>query len=368
MNPSERSFQACTRVLALVTDAFGGYGGIAQYNRDFLSALALTSANIRIDILPRLAPEKVHFTAPALVQHRAIFGRARYALDAVALSFRRKPAVVYSGHLYHNPLAQRIAKLTGAKLITQLHGTEIWGKIAPRQVRGLEASDLILTVSRDTRARTLEKIDIDPEKVVVISNTVGSDFSPGDRAAARAHFGISNELVILTVARLASREGYKGHDRIIPLLLQAQTQSRPILYLVAGVGDDLPRLQSLAKKHGVTSHVRFLGKIPGRDLPDLYRAADLFALPSTGEGFGIAYLEAMACGTPAIGLKVGGALDALGDGDLGLCVPEEDFVDAFTRALSAPRLPDQILSQAVHARFGLTAFQSRCREVMTLLN
>jgi phosphatidylinositol alpha-1,6-mannosyltransferase len=82
-------------------------------------------------------------------------------------------------------------------------------------------------------------------------------------------------------------------------------------------------------------------------------------MPSTGEGFGIAYIEAMACGTPALGLNVGGARDALADGELGTVIAEEDdLAAAIARLLCMPKPDPDALSQAVRARFGLAAFRA----------
>ena len=118
-------------------------------------------------------------------------------------------------------------------------------------------------------------------------------------------------MVLLTVGRLAATERYKGQDHVIAALSQLQAiESRDLIYLIAGEGDDRARLESLVAQHGVLDKVRFLGAIDNQALPDLYRAADLFVMPSTGEGFGISFVESMACGTPAFGLRDGGARDA----------------------------------------------------------
>jgi phosphatidylinositol alpha-1,6-mannosyltransferase len=354
--------------LCLVTDAFGGYGGIAQYNRDLIGALATVPRMARVQVLPRLAPGEVEVLPHGVEQVLPVPGRVRYAASALRAARRLRPTVIFNGHLYHGPLALRLSRMLGAKLVSQLHGTEIWPELRPHHREALEQSDLILAVSRDTRARVLAKTRVDPERVVVLNNTVGRDFSPGDRAAARAKFALGGEFVVLTVARLDAREGYKGHDRIIPLVARLRQDGMDVRYLVCGIGDDQPRLEGLAARHGITEHVRFLGKVPRCDLPDLYRAADLFALPSRGEGFGIAFLEAMASGTPAIGLAVGGAPDALGDGVLGLCVADEDFEPSFERAVRGVRGEPDGLWRAVQARFGGDQFRERAVRIFQQLD
>lgn len=351
-------------MLVLATDAFGGYGGIAQYNRDALTAMARLPGVDRVNVLPRLTPESPNDLPDGIVQHRPVYGRLAYSLMATAMSVRR-PGIVYSGHVYHGPLAWLLAKACGARLVSQLHGDEVWAPLSRLQLGALNASDLVLCVSRDTRDKYIGQGGR-TDNAVVVSNTVGRDFVPGDRRAARARFGLQDETAILTVARLDPRGGYKGHDRIIPLLPRLRAEGRDLVYLIAGEGEDRSRLEALTRQHDVVEAVRFLGKVPRSDLPDLYRAADLFALPSTGEGFGISFLEAMACGTPAIGLALGGAPDAL-EG-LGLCVREEAFADAFASFLSAPRRDPHVLSAAVHARFGFPAFQSRIAQAMSRLN
>ena len=363
MDTSATGTPGAERVLALVTDAFGGYGGIAQYNRDFISGLAQLPHVQRIDVLARLAPSPLETLPNKVYQPAAIFGRGRYAVAAITKGIRTRPTIIFSGHLYHGPLAMVMAWLVGAKLVSQLHGTEVWGPVSRWNLHALEASDLVLTVSRDTRARLLAKADIAPERVQVLNNTVGAEFTPGNRQQARAKFSVGEEFVVLTVARLDAREGYKGHDRIIPLVAECKRMGRAVTYLIAGIGDDRPRLEALAKEQGVEHQVRFLGKVAHADLPDLYRAADLFALPSTGEGFGIAFLEAMACGTPALGLAVGGAPDALGDGELGLCLAMPDLMPSFVAAMKCQGKTRPDLPIRVHDRFGTDAFFTRLGQV-----
>jgi phosphatidylinositol alpha-1,6-mannosyltransferase len=355
------------KILFLATDAFGGYGGIAQYNRDVLTAMSHAKSIGEVEVLVRLSPDLIGSLPAKIRQYPAIPGRLSYALKAITRALAFRPDIVFNGHLYHGSLAYLAAKLVGAKMISQLHGTEVWEQLAPMQLSPLERSDLVLCVSRHTKACYDRQSLRDQANSIVVPNTVGAEFELGDRDAARKKFNLEGEKAILTVARLDSRGGYKGHDRIIRYLRTLTHSNDAVRYLIAGDGPDLPRLEQLSRDCGVADKVRFLGKVPIEDLPDLYRAADLFALPSTGEGFGIVFLEAMSCGTPAIGLNVGGSCDALADGDLGVCVNETDFPAALEAALRMPRPAPEALSDAVTERFGRKVFNLHIESALAQL-
>jgi len=354
------------RILALVTEAFGGRGGIAQYNRDLIEALASGPAPAKVEVLPRLAPDPPGGLPERVRQHPAAFSRPLYALRGLLLAWRLRPDLVFCGHLYMAPLAAIAARLTRARLAVQLHGIEAWAVPPAAQRRAVESADLVLCVSRDTRRRVLAWSGLAPERVVVLPNTVGEAFTPGEAAPMRARLGLAGESVLLSVGRLDARERYKGHDKVIALLPRLIQARGPLVYVVVGDGADRPRLEALARDAGVAAHVRFLGQAPANDLPGLYRAADVFVLPSAGEGFGIVYLEAMACGTPAVGLAAGGALDALGDGDLGAAVEQEALGETILAALAAPRgeRARHDLAQRTRDRFGGSAFRDLARAIL----
>ena len=344
---------------ALVTDAFGGNGGIAQYNRDLLSALAEGSALLSITVLPRHAPQRI--AAPAAInQTPARRGKFAYAATTLLTAFRRRVDVVFCGHLYMAPLAWLIAWLRGAKLVVQMHGIEAWPRPSRLQRAATEAADLVLCVSRHTRACVAGWAAIAPERVVVVPDTVADRFTPGDGRELRAALGLDGKRVLLTVGRMAPGERYKGHDRVIAAIPDLVGRGHDVVHLIIGEGDDRARLEELAQESGVAERVRFLGAVDPKHLVDAYRMADLFVMPSTGEGFGIAFLEAMASGTPALGLDAAGARDALADGELGTVVAEEDDLPAaIARLLTMPKSDADALSQAVHARFGRPVFRAQ---------
>jgi phosphatidyl-myo-inositol dimannoside synthase len=355
---SERSVIREAYCLALVTDAFGGQGGIGQYNRDFLSALAARGAVSSITVLPRHTLRPIRVPA-AINQKPPRPGRLAYTAMALLTAFRRHTDIVFCGHLYLAPLAWLIARLKGAKLVVQMHGVEAWPCPSRLRRAATEAADLVLCVSRYTRACVVGWAAIAPGRVVVVPDTIADGFSPGDGRELRAALGLDGKRVLLTVGRMASGERYKGHDRVIAAIPDLVRRGQDVVYLIIGEGDDRARLEQLAQDSGVVERVRFLGAVAAQPLAETYRMADLFVMPSTGEGFGIAFLEAMASGTPALGLDAAGARDSLADGELGTVVAEEDDLPAaIARLLNLPTNPDA-LSQAVRARFGRPVFRSQ---------
>lgn len=354
---------SCT-MLALVTEAFGGRGGIAQYNRDFLGGLVGSGAVSSITVLPRLAPDPVQ-TPAAITQSQARHDRVCYTVAALRSVATIRPDLIFCGHLHMSPLSLLIARLTRAKLIVQMHGIEAWSLPGRLLRAAVEAADLVLCVSRYTRARVLGWAAIAPEKVMVLPNTVNTIFRPAGASALRAAWGLQSKRVLLTVGRMDVRERYKGHDLIIAAIPNLVAAGYDVVYLIAGEGDDRGRLETCARDAGVANRVRFLGSVELSKLIQIYRAADLFVMPSTGEGFGIAFLEAMASGTPALGLDVAGARDALGDGELGIAVTKTGLAAALVRTLKFPKRGGEVLARAVDARFGCQGFSNGARAAVT---
>jgi phosphatidylinositol alpha-1,6-mannosyltransferase len=270
----------------------------------------------------------------------------------------KRPDLIFCGHLYMAPLGHLIARLTRARLIIQMHGIEAWPRPSRLQRAAVESADLVLCVSRFTRTAVLGWAAIAPERLVVLPNTVSAAFTPGDGSALRLAWGLQDKRVLLTVGRIDSRERYKGHDRVIAAMPELLAAGHDVVYLVVGEGDDRARLEHRACDAGVADRVRFLGAVEPPRLIEIYRAADLFAMPSTGEGFGIAFLEAMASGTPVLGLGIAGARDALLDGNM---VTVSGFAAALARALESPKCNAQNLAGTVRARFGCQNFTAGAR-------
>jgi phosphatidyl-myo-inositol dimannoside synthase len=326
------------RVFALMTDAFGGPGGIAQYNRDLLSSLAACDRIDDVIVLPRRGVSSLGELPPRVKQLSPVQGRLGYTIAAFQAAWAHRPfQIVFCGHLFMAPLAAAIAKLLRARLWVQVHGVEAWEELSALNRRSVETAALVTSVSRYTRRRLLEWIRIDPARVKILPNTVSPTFRLGPKPEylVRRH-DLRGKKVLMTVARLAASDRYKGHDRVIRILPKVLVDDPETIYLVVGDGDDRPRLEALAVDFNVREKMRFVGLVSAEELPDYFRLADVFVMPSTGEGFGIVFLEAMATGIAVIGGNRDGSVDPLADGVLGSAVdPDngEELVWAICAAL-----------------------------------
>jgi phosphatidylinositol alpha-1,6-mannosyltransferase len=346
------------KVLALVSDAFGGSGGIARYNRDLFSALVSGDRASEIVIIPRGGNSPP--PSPYICQ-RTPRGRVGFVLAALWAAWRDGPFdAVFCGHINFAPVAAIVAAMTRAPLWLQLHGTEAWHRLPHTRRWAVEQASLVTAVSRYTRHRFLGLARIRPERLRVLPNTVDACFAPGPKPDYLLYrHNLQSRTVLLTVGRLASSERGKGHDRVIAALPALATIREDIAYLIVGEGDDRPRLEAQAQAAGVADRVVFTGAVSDAELPDYYRVADLFVMPSAQEGFGIVLLEAAASGLPIVAGNADGSADALADGALGRLIDPDD-PDALRRAV-LEMVGSTQLPHAIMGRFAFHNFAARAR-------
>lgn len=352
------------RVLALVTDAFGGRGGIAMYNRQALEAMASAPGLTSLVVLPRVVMEESYLVPDGITWVASAAGGLSAFVSAFLRQLFTPVDVIYCGHLHLLPLAMIIKVLRRKQLILQVHGIEVWQPRRPSATRWLSYVDSIWCVSRYTRDRMNAWACLPSTRYTIIPNTIRLEqfgLAPRNPVLV-ARYGLDEARVLLTLARLDSRERYKGIDEVLQVFPELLSRNPDLIYLIAGSGDDQPRLQAKAEALGVAERVRFVGYVTEGDKADVLRLADVFVMPGRGEGFGIVYLEAMACGVPVIGSRLDGSQDALADGQLGTLVdPDqpEQLVVAIREALSLPR---QILPGL--SRFAWPSFQRRVQDAV----
>lgn len=349
-----------SRVLALLTDGYGAQGGIARYNQDLFDALAGSGAEVVI--VPRHGDARGVSLPAGVRQMAAIPGRLRYLLASLLAVWRHGPFdVVFCGHIYMVSLAWMAARLARARLWLQAHGVEVTETVVQggARRRATEAADLVTVVSRATRDELLRWADLAPERVRVLPDTVRDAFVPGRPSAElRQRWRLGPGPILLTVGRLASAERYKGHEQIFAALSALRRKFPTLVHVVAGDGDDRAYLEARAAALvRDPDAVRFLGFVAEQELPELYRLADLYVMPSTKEGFGIVYLEAAACGVRVLGGLGGGSADAIPP-SIGERVDPADgtaVVEAIERLLAKGRVDAEAVAPYRHGQFSAAA-------------
>ena len=258
--------------------------------------------------------------------------KARFAAAALKAA-RRRAKLVLAGHPNLAPVA-RLMKFVAPRMksIVCTHGVEVWEPL-PRFRRGaLRTANLVLAPSQYTADHVKADQGVAPKKTRVLPWALDPQFEA--LAASAAKTGLPENFpkghVILTVGRWLANERYKGMDTLITALPKVLPRWPDLQLAAVGQGDDRDWLEDLAEENGVRRHVHFLSDISYPQLAACYAACDMFALPSRGEGFGLVYLEAMACGKPVIGGAHGGAPEVIQDGVTGYLVQHGDAVQLAT--------------------------------------
>jgi glycosyltransferase involved in cell wall biosynthesis len=291
------------------------------------------------------------------------WGRINMATALLKCLLQRRPQHVYCGHINLAVLIQTLCQPLGIPYTVLTYGKEVWQPLKTPERRALASADGIWTISRYSRDRACEANGLNPKIVQMLPCAIDANkFTPGSKQPELIEkYDLAGAKVLLTVARLWSGDIYKGVDVTIRALPQIAQIFPEVKYLVIGRGDDQPRLAQLAKDLGVSSRVVFAGFVATEALMQHYRLADAYIMPSQ-EGFGIVYLEAMACGVPVLSGDADGSADPLQDGKLGWRVPHRD-PDAVAAACieilqgNDQRCDGEWLREQAIALFGMNAFQ-----------
>jgi phosphatidyl-myo-inositol dimannoside synthase len=318
-----------------IPNVFEFKGGIQVYLQDVLTVLANEFPNQHFLIfdkldrkLPQNEPQPQNFSFTFSGRVPKFFQVAHYTMNLLQGVVFQRPSLIICGLVNFSPVALLIYKSLGIPYWIFAYGIDVWDVKDPLKIQALRGAEKIISIGEYTRNRLIQEQHISIDKIPLLPVTFdASRFAIGHKPDyLLARYNLKPEQpIILTVTRLSSEDRYKGYDKIIQALPQILAQLPNAHYLLVGKGDDRPRIEKMIADLQLQDYVTLAGFIPDEEICDHYNLCDVFAMPSKGEGFGIVYLEALACGKPTLGGNQDGAIDALCQGELGILVNPDDI-------------------------------------------
>jgi len=296
-------------------------GGIEKYNRDLLQALSRDSTGVKVTKIAR--------------KRGGLGEKIRFMLLVLSTIGRERPDHIYCAHLNFSPMCLAIRKIVGTKYTLALYGIEINGIKGIIKRQAVSEADRIVTISEFTKGQIIERLPSVGCRVYMLPSAVdGEKFKIRDRAESLIiRYGLIGRSVIMTLARLATKEE-KGQDRVLkamPLVLKHVPNA---VYIIVGGGSDQRIDRIMRENPELASSVILTGAIENEERVDYYNLADVFVHPSKLEGFGIVFIETLACGVPVIASEGYGCREGLDDGELGLLVDPDDIEGIATAIVS----------------------------------
>lgn len=275
------------------------------------------------------------------------FGINRYSFVFEAIASAKKQDIVILSHVNMAIIGILIKSINPKCHIWLIaHGIEIWRPLSFIKKLLLKHCDKILCVSNFTKQKMIDVHNINPDVCYVLNNAVDPfmklpvSFNKPDYLLKR--YGLTiNDPVIFTLTRLSSSELYKGHDHVITVLSKIKKTFPAIKYLLAGKYDNVEklRIEKLIADNGVEDQVILTGFVKEEELADHFLLANLFILPSKKEGFGIVFIEALACGLQVICGNADGSVDAICNGLLGKAINPDSLEELEKMAIDLLKNP-----------------------------
>lgn len=352
-------------MLLVLSSLFGATGGIPAFNRLLVRAaveeLGKDATPLDIVVLTDERDQTPDFALGDQARYLPCGGDRSRCVFAVGRALRPFRPMLF-GHVNLTPLGL-FARPFGVRYGVIAHGTEVWSRLPAYRRLALRRAQAVACVSNDTLQRVRTVQGVAEGRCLRIINAL-----PALPAAIETDPPPGGPLRLLSVTRL-----HPGEPKGIDLTLRAIAGLPPssVDYTVIGDGADRPRLQALCDTLGLADQVHFVGAVDDVARDRALATCDLFVLPSSSEGFGIVYLEAMAYGKPCLGAAVGGTTEVVLDEQSGLLVaPDVESVRFGLQRLFAPSLR-QKLGRAgrrrVEEHFTYAVFRDHAARLFTRL-
>jgi len=362
------------KVLVLAP-SMAGRGGIQRYTANLVRALEdlLGGENVQSLAVSDTSGRGAH-------DRFSVGVKLRFAGRAFWQGAYWKPDLIIGTHIAVGPIGSLLSRIEGSQHVIVVHGIEAWGPLSRLKKIALSHADGVIVTSDFSEKQLVKKHQIDPQRVrrlpCMWDDTLLGIEPETDGVLRRISEG---QRVVLTVARMDASERYKGHDVVLRALPSVIAKVPDLIYVIAGGGDDRPRLERLSIELQLRKHILFLGEISDAELAALYRRSEVFVLPARtvlherepkGEGFGIVFLEAMAFGKPVIGPSYGAPQEIIRSGENGLLVDPEDassVAEALVTLLSnreAARQMGEAGKEWVQRHYSYGIFREQLRQIL----
>lgn len=357
--------------------AFSQTGGIEKFNSCFLLALKELSDENGWKHAAAILYDTAAHTRYYPQEQFSGYGKSKLRFMLGSLWQSRKFSTIVIGHINLAPLALLIKTLfPSKKVILILHGVEVMEPVGGMKRKALHRADQLLAVSRFTKENLVHIQGIPEQKIRIFNNTIDPYFQLPRQferpAALLERYSVKpGEKILFALTRLKWEEGYKGYDQVIRAIPALLAAGLDIRYLIAGKADAPSRqqVQALVKELGIEGRVSLLGFIPDDEVTAHYLMSDLFVMPSKKEGFGIVFIESMACGLPVVAGNKDGSTEALRDGELGTLVDPDDpraIASALQTLLQRNEMRrGQELQQQVLGHFGFGIYKRNLKQLLT---
>jgi glycosyltransferase involved in cell wall biosynthesis len=370
------------RLSIWVPGIFDYKGGIQVYLQDYLQAVGESFPCLPVAVFDKLDkskpntnifPNNLSFSFSGKIL--GSFQLPHFVLSLITSSLIARPNLIVCGHLNFAPVAFWIHRLTGIPYWILVYGVDAWNIQDRWKKKALQSAEKIISISSYTSNRVIREQNLESDRISLLPVTFDASrfqISPKPQHLLNRYGLTAQQPILLTVARLDRSERYKGYDQILHALPEIRRQLPEVHYIMVGKGSDRPRIEQLITQLNLQDCVTLTGFVPDDELCAHYNLCDVFALPSKSEGFGIVYLEALACGKPTLGGNQDGAIDALAQGELGVLVDPDD-VGAIAQTLiqilqwsyAHPILyQPEILRQKVIDIFGFERFKHTLSELI----
>ena len=328
-------------------------GGIERYNRDFISALDFSGAIVRI------------------VQRHpgGVLSKIQFVFECLKSLLLSRPDYLVCGHLHFSPIALIAKVILGIPYSLSLYGIEAISIVRPIYRRAVIGSHRIIVISEYTKHLVDGQFSLPPDRYFMLISSVDENafYILPNKEALKIKYGLGNQPVVLTLSRLSAGEE-KGQHRVLAAFLDVLKVYPDAKYLVVGPGVDQRMDAVLTANPSLRSSLINFGPATDEQKLELYNLCDIFILPSKNEGFGIVFIEALACGTPVIASNAYGCQEALRHGRLGRLVNPDnsqsiskEIIDALASTEYGSERARNLLRKESLSIYGQTAWRQKIK-------